>query len=289
MGRQAGDDSGSDIDALLPGTRFLLVAFATLTFAAFVALFVLAPSTDRYFAWTIAPPLTAAWLGAAYGSGCVLVLLALRVGVWSRIRVPFATVLVFTTLTLVASGLHLDKFHFGADGGVARFAAWFWMTIYVMVPVGMLVMLLLQERRAVRRPSTGTPLPRGLAAALAVQGGVLLLVGVALFASPDVSNDLWPWALTPLTARVVAAWLIALAVGIALALRDGDLGRLALAAVTYTVLGILELLVLARYPGEVAWGDPAAWGYLLVAASVLASGVYALARLPRTARTEVLT
>ena len=36
------------------------------------------------FAWTIQPPLTAAFLGAGYAAGFVLVVLSLRDPVWAR-------------------------------------------------------------------------------------------------------------------------------------------------------------------------------------------------------------
>ena len=63
---------------VLPGTRWLLRAFSVLTFLAFVSLFLMAARTDRYFAWTIAPAATAAFVGAAYAAGCLLVVLSLR-------------------------------------------------------------------------------------------------------------------------------------------------------------------------------------------------------------------
>lgn len=40
--------------------------------------------------------------------------------------------------------------------------------------------------------------------------GVLLFgLGAALYLVPSVQSVLWPWPLTPLTARAVAAWLVA--------------------------------------------------------------------------------
>ena len=65
-----------------------------------VALLGGASRTDEAFAWTIQPPLAAAFLGAGYASGCVLVLLTLRAGTWSQARWPLLTILVFTVLTL---------------------------------------------------------------------------------------------------------------------------------------------------------------------------------------------
>src|SRR3954452_19919909 len=65
---------------ILPGTRLLLVVFGGLTFLAFLALFVMAGHTDRYFAWPIVPPVTAAFFGAAYAAGRAGGFLGLRAG-----------------------------------------------------------------------------------------------------------------------------------------------------------------------------------------------------------------
>ena len=73
------------------GTRWLLVAFAGLTFLAVTQLLLLADVADRYWAWTIRTELTAAFLGAAYGAGFVLAVASLRQDDWSRIRVPVVT------------------------------------------------------------------------------------------------------------------------------------------------------------------------------------------------------
>ena len=132
---------------ILPGTRLLLVIFGGLTLLAFIVLFGLADATERAFAWTIKPPATAAFLGAAYAAGCVLVVLALRKGTWAALRIPFLTILVFAIVTLVATLLHLDRLHFGSDILTARYAAYFWMGVYVLVPLAMVAVLVVQERR----------------------------------------------------------------------------------------------------------------------------------------------
>lgn len=268
---------------ILPGTRATLVAFSGLTLLAFVALFVLAARTERFFAWTIQPPATAAFLGAAYAAGCVLVVLGLRSGRWSRVRTPYVTILVFTVVTLVATLLHLDRFHFGAPGAVARLAAWFWLAVYVVVPVAMLTMLLLQERQQGGHRSRHPSLPRHLAVPLGLQGAVLLVVGVVLFVAPRSAGLLWPWTLTPLTARMVAAWLVAFGLASVLILRQADLAEAEISAWAYAVLGTLELVVALRYPGTVRWDAPAAWVYLALAVSIVGLAAYAIPRARREA------
>jgi hypothetical protein len=254
----------------------LLVTFSMLTALAVVVLFVLADRTDRLFAWTIQPPLTAAFLGAGYAAGCVLVVLSLRDPVWAHSRVPVLTILVFTLATLAATLLHLDRFHLQPEFAdlplLARAAAWFWLAVYVVVPAAMLVVLLPQERAPGTDPPRHDPVPSGLRAALGAESAVLLAVGLALFAAPSAAASLWPWPLTPLTARVVAAWLVAFGLATALAAVAGDLRRLRTAAIAYTVFGVLVVLAVLRYPGTVEWGGPAAWVFALLTAAVVATG-----------------
>ena len=263
---------------ILPGTRLLLVIFGGLTLLAFVVLFGLADKTERDFAWTINPPATAAFLGAAYAAGCVLVVLALRKGTWAALRIPFLTILVFTIATLVATLLHLDRFHFGSDVLAARYAAYFWMAVYVLVPPAMVAVLIVQERRPTPFPDP-LVMPSPLRVTVLVQGLVLLGVGSALFVLPAVATALWPWPLTPLTARVVAAWLLAFGLCAILAWNSKDLARLDVAAWAYGLLAVLEVVVIIRYTGTVRWSTPAIWVYVALAASILVTSVYALFKL----------
>jgi hypothetical protein len=266
--------------------RRLLIVFSCLTLLAFAVLFLGAGQTDRYFAWTINPPATAAFLGAAYAGGCTLVVLGLRRGTWSTLRIPFVTILVFTVVTLAATVLHLDKFHF-AKSGVAVFAAWFWLAIYVLVPLAMIIVLIRQIRRAAPDAGPRLPIPRPLRAALLAQGGILLAVGIALFVAPATQAVLWPWMLTPLTARTVAAWLMAFGLGGLLAVREGDLARLDVPATAYALLAGLEIVVLIRYAEVVRWTAPAAWVYLALFGLIMVCGGYALRRIYRGRAAEV--
>ncbi|MFW3171745.1 hypothetical protein [Geodermatophilus sp. CPCC 206100] len=261
---------------LLPAMRVLLAAFSLLTALAVVTLFVLAEQTDQTFAWTIQPPLTAAFLGAGYASGCVLVVLSLRDGVWARTRVPLLTILVFVVITLAATLLHLDRFHFAAEFAdrplIAQAAAWFWLTVYVVVPLGMLALLLPQERAAGSDPPATHPVPRVLRGLLGAESVVLTGVGAVLFAAPAAASTLWPWPLTPLTSRAVAAWLVAFGVATALAAVAGDLERLRTASIAYTVFGVLVAVAVARFADTVEWGDPAAWVLVVMVVAVIGTG-----------------
>ena len=262
---------------LSPGVRALLTAFAVLTLLATSQLYVRAEDTAQGFAWTIDPPLTAAFFGAGYTAGFVLVVLSLRQGTWAAARAGYLTVLLFVVVALAATLLHLDRFHFDAVDPLPRAAAWTWLVVYLVVPVAMVLVLPAQLRSpGVERPS-GVRLGRGLRGALVVQAGVLVVAGVALFLV-DASRTLWPWALTELTARAVAAWLVALGVGAVLAVAQDDLVQLRPAAVTGAVLALLQLAALVRFGSDLDRGSPAAALYVLALLGMLVVGVVGTVR-----------
>lgn len=248
----------SPVRAVLPAVRVLLAVFSGLTLLAVVVLYGRPGATNEVFAWTIAPPLTAAFLGAGYAAGCVLVVLSRRDPVWAHTRIPFLTVLVFTPLTLAVTLMHLDRFHTDAPDVLPRVAAWLWLAVYVVVPLAVAAALVPQERAPGADPLPRAPVPAPLRAVLAVQSAVMLVVGAALFVDPGTASGLWAWPLTPLTARVVAAWLLAFGLATGLAAAAGDLARLRTATVSYTVFGLLELVALLRFRGTVDWSAPAA-------------------------------
>ena len=241
--------------------RVVLVVFGVLTLLAVAALFARPETTDRFFAWTINPPLTAAFYGAAYLAGFTLVVLSLRADAWVHARAAVVTIFIFTVLSLAATLAHNDRFHFGSSAPVARGAAWFWLGVYVVVPVVLVVLLVLQARTPGTHPERARRIPRLLAAALAVEGTVLLAVGVVLFARPGLLSA-WPWPLTPLTSRVVGAWLVSFGIAAWLAVYEGDLVRLRAPAVAYLVFGLAEIAALLRYASTISWQKAASWVYL---------------------------
>jgi hypothetical protein len=122
------------VKPLTSAVRWLLFAAAVLVLLAGFQLFVLTEHTGTYFAWTIANPLAAAFLGASYWASLSIEALAGRQAAWANARIAVPAVLVFTVLTLVATLLHLDKFHFGGSFAAGtQIITWGWIAIYVLV------------------------------------------------------------------------------------------------------------------------------------------------------------
>jgi hypothetical protein len=252
-----------------------MVVFAVLSAIGVISLFVFSDRTEDWFAWTIAPPLTACFFGACFGSTLVIEVLSARQRAWAPIRVDALVVFVFAALTLAATLLHLDKFHLTADRAAtpqAQFAAWLWLIVYVTAPVALIVLLLLQERVPGADPPDRHRLPGALRGALGLESAVMLVVGIVLFALPTQAPGLWPWPLTPLTSQATGAWLIAFGLAAGITAIAGDLGRQRASTIAYTVLGVLVLVATVRFHGTVQWGEPSAWVYLGMAVAVALTG-----------------
>ncbi|TCO48486.1 hypothetical protein EV646_104308 [Kribbella antiqua] len=275
---------------LTSGMKLMLVVAGILVFLVGIQLFVLTEHTARYFAWTVNPPLTAAALGGAYWASAVMEILASRQRTWTRARIAVPAVLTFTALTLVTTVLHLDRFHLGEKFAVAtQVATWGWIAVYAVVPVVMSILLVLQRRAAGVEVPRRNSLPRWLRAVLGLHAVVMLSLGLSLFVDPEATLVLWPWMLTPLTARAIGAWLLGLGLAAAHAAGANDWGRVAVATHSYGLLGVLELVALMRYPDTVDWGRPAAWVFVLFLLSFLLVGVYGWIMATRTAHRSTVS
>ena len=253
--------------------RTVLVAFLVLAGLAFILLYLRSGHTDREFAWTIRPEITAAFLGAGYGAGCVLVAASLRRRPWSELRVGIGIVLVFTAMILIMTLLHLDRFHFGAaNGGLARFAAWVFLAVYVFTPTVGTWLYVREQRLAGPQPVVGPSLSGWLKVAIAVQGGLMVCFGAALYVAPSQVAPAWPWTLTVLTAQAVGSWLVPIGLGNLAVMREGNLRRARVPALTSVAYGLLQLGAIARYPDQVQWHEVGAWVWLAVLITAIVTG-----------------
>ena len=264
------------IKPLSHSMRVILLAASALVFLAGFQLFILTDYTNLYFAWTIQPSLTAAFLGAGYFSSFLLVFLASREKEWCRGRIAVPAVFTFTTLTLVATLLHIDRFHFGSPYVFARTAAWFWLAIYALVPPALLLIWIHQVRIPGNDSTRTVPLASWIRVVLGAQSIILLTLGIGLFVATSSVAPNWPWKLTPLTGQAVGAWLIGLGIFAAHSVHENDTLRIRSGLVSYVLLGSLQLVALFRYAGNVNWGTPNTWTYLLFIFSIVFVGLFTL-------------
>lgn len=273
------------IRALTAGMRRMLLVASGLVFTIGIPLYLLPERTERFFAWTINPPLTAAFLGGAYWASFLLEFLASRERRWADARVAVPAVFAFTLLTLVVTLLHIDRFHLARSlPPETRLVTQVWVIVYAVVPPLLLGLWLIQNSRPGGDSPPCAPLPRWLLVVLAGQATVLILLGAALLLAPLRVAGLWPWPLTALTGRAVGVWLVGVGIAAGHVAWEGDWRRGRASWAAFAALGALELLALARFPGAVRWGSPAAWCYVAFLAGFLAIGLAGLVRVGRAAR-----
>ena len=263
---------------LVPGMRRLLFTASVLVLLAGIQLFVFTGRTDHFFAFTIANPLAAAFLGAAYWAAVAIEALAGRQTLWANGRIAVPAVSVFTVLALAVTLTHLGQLHLGARFATGtQIVTVAWIAIYVLVPALMLILLGVQARIPGADPPRSAGLPAWLYVVLAVQALVLLGLGIALFAAPAQAAALWPWKLTPMMAQATGAWLISLGVAAAQAVLERDARRLRPAAVGYILLAVLLSIALARYPHQFEWQSASGIVYLIFLVTMLLTGAVGLA------------
>lgn len=258
----------------------LLWLFAALAFGAGLLLYVRSGNTDDTFSWTIKPSITAAFLGGAYWAAFVLFAWSARQELWVRARPFVLPVTVIAILLLVATLVHIDKFHKDTLFG------WFWIVAYIVVPPALALALWSQSRVPKVAAPPRVPLAAPLRGLLVLEGLILVGVGLSLFIAPDTADDLWPWTLTPLTARATGAFLTGFGAAALQAVVENDIGRLTGSAYAYVTLGLLELVAVLRYHHALDGSGLRGVAYVVFTAAVLATGVAgsALARRMRLHR-----
>jgi hypothetical protein len=253
-----------------PTLRVVLEVFAGLALIAGALLFFGATRTDSWWSWTIQPPLTAATLGAFYWAAFVLILSAARSRTWERARPAVYPVAVIAVLLLAITLIHIDRFDLDSLFGV------FWVVAYAVVPV-LLAWALLEQRGAGGEAGRGAiRLPGLLRRVLIVESGVLLLAGALLLIAPGTADDVWPWALSPLTSRAIGSFLLGIGLAALLAARDDDPLSFRGAAGAYTALGVLQLLALNLHIPDLGDRPAATTLYAVFWVAVVLTGAYGL-------------
>jgi uncharacterized membrane protein HdeD (DUF308 family) len=253
-----------------PLLRLILEVFAGLALIAGGLLFIGATHTDRWWPWTIEPPLTATTLGAFYWAAFVLILTAARSRTWARARPAVYPVAVIALLLLVITLVHIDRFDLDSLFGV------FWVVVYALVPplLGWAIADQLstggEDRRGPQR------LPKLLRWVLILEGAVLLAAGLLLLISPGTADDVWPWALSPLTSRAIGSFLFGIGVAALIAARDDDPLTFRGAALAYAALGLLELIALNLHIPDLGDRPLATTLYAAFWVAVLLTGGYGL-------------
>lgn len=195
-------------DQIRPFTRLVAAIIIPFLVAAFVILYFFPGESGQRFAWQINPPMTAAWMGAGYLGGAYFFLRVLLGKRWHRVSAGFWAVTAFTWAMLLVTVLHWSRF----DLGHPPFQIW--LVLYVITPLLVPFVWWYNGGAGEAAPEVDD------VAVPAVARGAMALVGVLMLAScllafvlPQLTASLWPWPLSPVTARIMGGWFALMGVG----------------------------------------------------------------------------
>src|SRR5947209_8543574 len=250
-------------DRVLPEVRWAsLIVFFVLV-PALIVLWGEPSQTRDLWAWTIAPRLTPIFLGAGYGAGAYFFWRTYTARRWHPSSAGVFSAAVFAALMLIATIIHWDRFNHGDAPVLAAVAFYGWVGIYVVSPFVVMWLWLRNQRTDPRRPEVPdviVPWRVRRGAQLFAAGAIV--VAAVFFLSPSTASGIWPWHLTPLTARVLASFTAQVGVGALMLSLDQRWSAWRLLIQTFFVATALLLIGAGRAWGNFDQGNPLTWLYL---------------------------
>ncbi len=195
-------------DRILPATRIIMVLVVPVLAFAFIILYLFPERSGQNFAWEIKPNMTAIWMGAGYLGGGYLLAHAAFGRRWHAAAAGFPPVAVFTAAMLLATVLHWERFD------PNHFPFQLWLVLYAVTPFLIPFLWLRNRMTDPGEIGTGDRTVPGIASlAMRLFGVAASTAAIFMFVFPGTAVSIWPWTLTPLTARILGGWFALLGVG----------------------------------------------------------------------------
>jgi hypothetical protein len=227
-----------------------LVVFAILV-PALVILWGMPGRTADAWAWTIKPDLTPIFLGAGYGAGAYFFLRTFLAKQFHPSAAGIFGAAFFAALMLIATLIHWDRFNHGDAPLVGAAVFYGWVGVYILSPFVVFALWWVNRRTDSREPAPGEAIvPASVRRVAQLVAAVLLVDAAVCFLSPQTAIDIWPWMLTPLTARVLASFTAQVGIGALLLSLDRRWSAWKLIVQTFFVATALLLVGAVR-----AWDD----------------------------------
>jgi hypothetical protein len=226
-------------------------------------------NTETNFAWPIQPVVMAAVLGGFYITSAPLFLLPLFARRWEMIRVMILPATLFSTVQLAATFLHWEKF----SVGTVPFYVWF-ASYLLPPPIFVATYFWHQSRISSSSNESANALPLWLNRLLVSIGSFLTIGAALVFFFPNLLIPVFPWGLTPLTARSLSGWLIAVGTLMLSMSFENDQTRSRLATPMLMLILPVLLLQMLRYADQVDWGNAVLWTGLILFAVIGFCGLY---------------
>jgi hypothetical protein len=266
-------------DGILPYTRILAAAIIPFLLVAFAVLYPWPSDTGRLFAWTIKSSMTSMVLGSAYLGGAYFFVRVVLASRWHTVKAGFIAVALFASLLGITTIAHWDKFNHH------HVAFWLWSGLYFTTPFLVIGAWLANGVRQTPRSPDEVVLSPATRRVIGATGVLAVAAGLSLFLAPQWSIELWPWALTPLTARVLGAVLCLGVAGVGV-FADPRWSTARLMVETEGIMVSLMLVAAARAHSEIDGSNPVAWLLLAGLVAVLSGSAFLYAGMSRRSRSS---
>jgi hypothetical protein len=192
-------------------TKVVSICIIPVLVAAFVILYFFPSKTKELWAWTIPSEMTAMFMGGGYLAGAWFFFRAVTTDEGHRVTPGLLAISVFTLGLELATLLHWETFNHG------HISFWAWFFLYTVTPVLLPILWYNNRRTDPGRPKPDdVVVPNLLRAMMTIGGGVVLAFALVMFLRPSIfaakapacrsCEGYWPWKLSPLTVRVLAAF-----------------------------------------------------------------------------------
>ena len=258
-------------DRILPQTRLMLILVVPFLLLAFLILYIFPDLSGERFAWAIKPHMTALFIGSGYLAGAYMFVFAIFGKRWHRVKAAFPPVTVFTIAMLLATLIHWDRFD------VTHLPFQLWLILYILTPIIIPWLWIRNRVTDIGIPDPDDRSVPGFAKwAFMVFGVVGVVMAFFMFISPGSVIPIWPWALSPLTARILGGWFGLLGVGGFYAGRDSRWSAWRVPLQSITLWGILILTGAFINPADFTNGlwNPFTVGTAVVVLSLLVFQVW---------------
>jgi hypothetical protein len=189
-------------DHVLRATRWLGAVIVPFLVLAFIVLYPAPGDTRHWFAWTIKPTMTPMVLGSAYLGGAYFFVRVFIAKQWHTVKAGFVPVTLFASCLGIATIIHWDKFNHH------HVAFWIWTLLYFTTPFLVFAVFLLNQAVSPSASPDELRIPATARVVTAMAGLGAVVLGAYVFGFPNRAINIWPWTLTPLTARVTGAILM---------------------------------------------------------------------------------
>jgi hypothetical protein len=269
-------------DRVLRSTKVVAAFIMPFLIVAFVVLYPWPSDVSRLFAWAIKPSISPMILGSVYIGGAYFFFRVLRAAQWHTVAGGFLPVGTFASLMGITTIVHWNRFIHD------RLAFWLWTGLYFTTPLVVFAVFVHNQKHYKTDADGEVLMPRLAALIIGVGGACAVLMSAFLYLFPQHAIDIWPWKLTPLTARMLSAIF---ALGLA-GLGGFRERRWSAARILLQVAGIMLALILIagiRAHTEFDSSRPLTWLFAIGFGATVIAGVALYLRMESRARLQSAT